>query len=120
MLTVRASARAAVGVVAEGMDVDATLSVGIIAGNAPRDGGRRRLGVLLEGDGALDVGVTTENCDCSIHQHPSPQFPPFHRVNDDGGAVSRLPKLEGDLQVAGPVVHHSTPSWHAPSLRPPF
>ena len=60
---------AAVGVVAEGVHVDATLSVGIVAGDAPCDGGGRGLGVLGEGHGALDVGVTTENCDYSLHQH---------------------------------------------------
>jgi hypothetical protein len=66
-LTVRASARAAVGVVAEGMDVHATFSVGIVTGDVPCDGCWRGFGALLEGDGALDGGVTTENCDYSLH-----------------------------------------------------
>lgn len=59
--TVRASAGAAVGVVAEGVDVHAALGVGVVAGDVVGDGGRGTLRGLLEGDGALDVGVTTEN-----------------------------------------------------------
>ncbi len=65
-LTVRASARAAVGVVAEGMDMHSALSVGIVAGDVPCDRCWRGFGALLEGDGALDGGVTTENCDCLL------------------------------------------------------
>lgn len=38
-LTVRAGRGAAVGVVAVGMDVHATLGVGIVAGDVPADGG---------------------------------------------------------------------------------
>jgi len=63
-LTVRTSARAAVGVVTEGVDVHATLGVGVVAGDVPGDLGLGGLGGLLEGDGALDVGVTTDNSDC--------------------------------------------------------
>ena len=54
----------AISVVAELVDVHATLGVGVMAADVPRDGGGRTLGVLLEGDGALDVGVTTNDCDC--------------------------------------------------------
>lgn len=57
----RASARAAVGVVAEGVDVHATLSVGVVAGDVPCDGGLRRLRGLLEGNGTLDVRVSTKD-----------------------------------------------------------
>ena len=63
-LTVWASACAAVSVVAKSVDVHATLSVGIVARDIIGDGGWGTLGVLLEGHGALDIGVTTENCDC--------------------------------------------------------
>ena len=59
-----AGAGAAVSVVAEGVDVHATLSIGVVAGDVPLDRRGRGLGFLGEGDGALDVGVTTENCDC--------------------------------------------------------
>ena len=62
-LTVRTGAGAAVGVVTEGVDVHAALSVGIVAGDVPGDLGLGGLGGLLEGDGALDVGVTTDNSD---------------------------------------------------------
>ena len=62
-LTVRAGAGAAVGVVTESVDVHATLGVGVVAGHVPGDLGVGRLGGLLEGDGALDVGVTTDDGD---------------------------------------------------------
>jgi hypothetical protein len=58
---VGASRGAAVGVVTEGVDVEAALSVGVVAGDVVGDGGGLRLGGLLEDDGAGDVGVTTEN-----------------------------------------------------------
>jgi hypothetical protein len=64
-LTVRAGAGAAVGVVTKGVDVHATLGVGIVAGDVPGDLGVGGLGGLLEGDGALDVGVTTDDSDCT-------------------------------------------------------
>ena len=62
--TVRAGARAAVGVVAVGVHVHATLSVGVVAGDVPCDLCARVLVGLLEGDGSLDVGVSTEDGDC--------------------------------------------------------
>lgn len=58
---VRASGGAAVGVVTELVNVESTLSVGVVAGNVPGDGGRGTLGSLLEGDGAGDLSVTTED-----------------------------------------------------------
>lgn len=67
-LTVWTCTSAAIGIVAEGVDVDATLSVGIIACNVPGDGSFGSLGFLLEGHGALDVAITTEDCDCSTSQ----------------------------------------------------
>ena len=64
LLTVWASARAAVGVVTECVDVNAALGVGIIvAGDVPRDLGLGVFGVLLEVDDTLDLGVSTENGD---------------------------------------------------------
>jgi hypothetical protein len=60
---VRSRAGAAVGVVAESVDVHAALSVGIVAGDVPCDLSVGGLVLLLEGDGALDVGVSTENGD---------------------------------------------------------
>lgn len=62
-LTVRSGRGAAVGVVAEGVDVHTTLSVGVVAGDVPCDGGLRVLVGLLEGDGSLDVGVSTDDSD---------------------------------------------------------
>ena len=61
----RAGRGAAVGVVTKGVDVEATLGVGIVAGDIPGDGGGRRLRVLLEDNGAGDLGVTTEDGNCN-------------------------------------------------------
>lgn len=62
----RSSARAAVGVVAELVDVHAALGVGVVAGDVPADGCVGGFGRLLEGDGALDDGVTPENGNCGV------------------------------------------------------
>ena len=59
----RSRAGATVGVVTESMDVDAAFGVGVVARDVPRDGRAIVLRGLLEGDGALDVGVTTDNSD---------------------------------------------------------
>lgn len=58
------SGRATVGVVTELMDVEATLGVGIVAGEVPGDGRGRGLGLLLKGDGTGDLGVTSDGCNC--------------------------------------------------------
>lgn len=57
-----ASGGAAVGVVTELVNVDAALGVGVVASEVPRDGGGGVLISLLEGDGAGDLGVTTDGC----------------------------------------------------------
>lgn len=62
---VRAGRGAAVGVVAKGVDVEATLGVGVIAGDVVGDGGRGTLRGLLEDDGAGDLGVSSEDSNCS-------------------------------------------------------
>lgn len=61
--TVGAGRGAAVGVVTKGVDVHATLGIGIMAGDVPGDGGRGGLGLLFEDDGASDLGVTTDDSD---------------------------------------------------------
>ena len=63
-LTVRSSRGAAVGVVAKGVDMHTTLSVGIVAGDIVGDGCWCVLVGLLEGHGALDIGVTSKNSNC--------------------------------------------------------
>jgi len=60
---VRPGGGAAVGVVAKGVNVHATLGVGIVAGDVPCDGGSGTLRGLLEVDGTGDLGVSTENGD---------------------------------------------------------
>ena len=65
-LTMRTSGRAAIGVIAESVNVHAALSVGVVASNVPRDGGVGRLVSLLKGDGSLDIGVSTEDGDCRV------------------------------------------------------
>ena len=54
-LTVRTSRCAAIGVVSELMNVEATLCIGVVAGEVPGDGGWGRFGSLLEGDGSSDL-----------------------------------------------------------------
>jgi hypothetical protein len=58
---VRTSGGAAVGVVTELVDVEATLGVGVVALDVPGDGGGSVLVGLLEGDSAGDLGVTTDD-----------------------------------------------------------
>jgi hypothetical protein len=60
---VRSRASAAVGVVAKSVDVHATFSVGVVTADVPCDLGVGGLVLLLEGDGALYVGVSTEDGD---------------------------------------------------------
>ena len=55
---------AAVGVVTELMDVDATLGVGVVASEVPGDSGSGVLISLLEGHGAGDLGVAADGCNC--------------------------------------------------------
>lgn len=63
-LTVRTGGSAAVGVVTEGVDVHTTLSVGVVAGDVPGDGGVGTLGGLLEGDSTGDLRVSAEDGNC--------------------------------------------------------
>lgn len=115
---------AAVGVVAKGVDVHATLGVGIVAGDVPRHGGGRALVLLLKGDGALDVGVTTENSDYMLvsvalvrRLDASGSF--IEASREDGGpsCPSRSP-IEGHPLDAVP---HALPSAqeHPPEQRLP-
>ena len=60
----RSSAGTAVGVVAKLVHVHAALSRGIMARDVVGDGRWGGLGRLLKGDGAADLGVTAEDCDC--------------------------------------------------------
>lgn len=64
IFTMRSSARAAIGVVAELVDVHAALGGGVVAGEVVGDGRWGRFGRLLEGDGPADFGVPAEDCDC--------------------------------------------------------
>jgi hypothetical protein len=61
--TVRSSAGASVGVVTKRVDVHATLGIGVVASDVVCDLSGGRLVLLLEGDGSLDVGVSTEDGD---------------------------------------------------------
>lgn len=52
---------ASVGIVSKLMNMHATLGTRIIACDVPANGCRGRLGRLLEGDGAGDLGVPAED-----------------------------------------------------------
>lgn len=78
----RAGRGAAVGVVAKGVNVHATLGTGILAGDIPSDLGRGRFGVLLEDDRSGDLRVTSDDTDwetwkvlATTHQSEWPMQP---------------------------------------------
>ena len=58
-----ACAGAAIRVIAELVDMEATLGGGVVPGYVPRYGGRGVFGGLLEGDGARDFRVASEDGD---------------------------------------------------------
>ena len=62
MLTVGPGGCAAVGIISELMDVEATLGIGVVASDIPCNGGWGRLGRLLEGNGSRNLGVTSDGC----------------------------------------------------------
>lgn len=64
--TVRPGAGTAVGVVAELVDVHATLGGGVVALDVIGDGGLRGLGGLLKGHGTADGGITSEDSNWAI------------------------------------------------------
>lgn len=59
--TVRASRSAAVGVITELVNVESTLSVGVVTGDVPGDGGGSTLLGLLEGDSTGDLCVSAQD-----------------------------------------------------------
>jgi hypothetical protein len=61
--TMRSRARAPVRVISKRVDVHATLGIGVVAADVPCDLGVGVLVGLLEGDGALDVGIPAEDGD---------------------------------------------------------
>ncbi len=62
-LTVRASRCAAVGVITELVNVEASQSIGIITADVVCDRGWGGFGRLLESNSATDLAVTSEECD---------------------------------------------------------
>ena len=60
----RASGGAAISIIAELMDVHASLGVGVVAGDVVGDCGRGAFVGLLEGHLAGDLGVSSNNGDC--------------------------------------------------------
>jgi hypothetical protein len=65
LLTVGSGRCASVCVVAELMDVHATLGIRVMAGNVPCDSGRGRLVGLLKGDCAGNLRVASNKCNYS-------------------------------------------------------
>lgn len=61
---------AAVGVVTESVNVEATLGVGVVTSDVPGNSGGGGLVLLLEGDGSGDLGVTTEDSNCRTTGQP--------------------------------------------------
>lgn len=112
------SARAAIGVVAKGMNVHTTLGVRIIASDVVLDSGRRGLGLLREGHGALDIGVTTENCDCSFCQPHIRAIICVPGVTENE-VITRLPReyCRDWMEIRQLYDHHSTRSVDGTWLR---
>lgn len=63
----RTSRCAAVGVVTESMDMEATLGICIVSRDLILNGGWGGLRLLGEGDNSCDVGVSTEDGNCFDH-----------------------------------------------------
>jgi hypothetical protein len=55
---------AAIGVVAESVNVESTLSIGIVVLDVPSNGSLGVFVGLLQSYGACDLGITTEDGDC--------------------------------------------------------
>lgn len=69
------SGSAAVGVITKLMNVHSSLRIGIVAGDVVLNGGRVRIGGLLEDNSAGDLGVTTQNSHYLVLMHSvSTQF----------------------------------------------
>jgi hypothetical protein len=64
-IEMRSSRGTAIGIIAELMDVHATVGRGVAAGDVVGDGCGGGFGGLLEGDCSADLGVATEDCDCA-------------------------------------------------------
>ena len=60
----RARRCAPIRIVAELVDVESSLAVGIVATDIPRDDRRRQRVDLLKGDDAYDTGIPSESCTC--------------------------------------------------------
>jgi len=64
---VRSSRGATVGIVAKGVNMHATLRIGVMALDIPGDLGGRGLGILLERDRSGDLRVASNDADCLDH-----------------------------------------------------
>lgn len=58
----RSSRSATIGIITKLMNVHSTLRIRIVTGDVPGDGSWGGLGILLEGDGSADLGVSSEGC----------------------------------------------------------
>ncbi len=68
----RSGTRTPVGVVTKLVHMHTTFRVGIVPRNVPGDGGGRGFRGLLKGDLAGDLGITTDDGDCSRHESALP------------------------------------------------
>jgi hypothetical protein len=87
MLTVGSGGCAAVGVVTELMDVEATLGIWVVTSDIPCNGGWGRLGRLLEGNGSGDLRVTSDGSNYNT------QATCLARIKDDENQLQVLLKM---------------------------
>jgi hypothetical protein len=73
---------AAVCVVTKSVDVNATLSIGIVASDIPRDGGRGGLRLLLESNSAGNLRVTSDD---SNYKEKRPVSTDLEKVEQQAG-----------------------------------
>jgi hypothetical protein len=118
--TMRSSAGAAIGVVTERVDMDTTLSIWVVARDVEGDGRGLVLGALLEGDGALDVRVSSDDGDCCpslLACTPVVSVAiPIERLEDGGMIEGRSRGASRSHQGSTPSPHpHPHPSALGPS-----
>ena len=81
-LTVGSCGGATIGIVTKLVDVHAALSIGVVASDIPRDGGRGGLRLLLESNSAGNLRVTSDD---SNYKEKRPVSTDLEKVEQQAG-----------------------------------